>query len=274
MCAGHSSPPKSGLRCGPGSKLAHSRHVVVAVSGHKAHVQTLIAAEPFVTGDPHGTAGALRRLCSAAVKALPATGAGLSLMSDAGVRGVAAASDAASERVDELQFTLGEGPCLDAFTSRRPVLEPDMIAGGSSRWPIYAPAVRAEGVRAVFAFPLQVGAARLGVLDLYREDPGTLTAEELGQALTFADAATQMLLDGQELAQPGDAAAGLDEALEYRFELYQAQGMVMVQMGVSLVVALVVLRAYAYSHDRDLADVARDVVTRGLRIDEDRDGDD
>jgi hypothetical protein len=194
-------------------------------------------------------------------------------MSDAGVRGVAAASDAASERIDELQFTLGEGPCMVAFTSRRPVLEPDLTAGGALRWPIYAPAVRAEGVLAAFAFPLQVGAARLGVLDFYRQHSGTLSTDELAEALTFADVATTMLLDGQEKAAPGAAAAGLDEALEYRFELYQAQGMVMVQMYVSLVEALVVLRAYAFSHDRDLAEVARDVVTRGLRLDENRDDD-
>jgi hypothetical protein len=194
-------------------------------------------------------------------------------MSDAGVRGVAAASDAASERIDELQFTLGEGPCMVAFTSRRPVLEPDLTAGGALRWPIYAPAVRAEGVLAAFAFPLQVGAARLGVLDFYRQHSGTLSTDELAEALTFADVATTMLLDGQEKAAPGAAAAGLDEALEYRFELYQAQGMVMVQMDVSLVEALVVLLAYAFSHDRDLAEVARDVVTRGLRLDENRDDD-
>jgi hypothetical protein len=139
------------------------------------------------------------------------------------------------------------------------------------RWPIYAPAVRDEGVLAAFAFPLQVGAARLGVLDLYRDHQGTLSTEELAEALTFADVATTLLLDGQEQAPPGAAAAGLDQALEYRFELYQAQGMVMVQMSVSLVEALVMLRAYAFSHDRDLADVARDVVTHRLRLDEGRD---
>ena len=243
------------------------------MTDQRARVEGLVAAEPTKTDDPQGTGGALRRLCRAAVKALPALGVGLSLMSEAGVRGVAAASDAASERIDELQFTLGEGPCMDAFTSRRPVLEPDLTTGGALRWPIYASAVRVEGVQAAFAFPLQVGAARLGVLDLYREQPGTLSAGDLAEALTFADVATTMLLDGQEEAPPGAAAAGLAEALEYRFELYQAQGMVMVQLGVSLIEALVVLRAYAYSHDRNLADVARDVVTRGLRLDQGRGAD-
>jgi len=212
--------------------------------------------------------GVLRRLCGAAVKALAVSGAGVSVMTEAGGRGVAAASDAASEGIDELQFALGEGPCMAAFASRRPVLVAD-LEGGMARWPVYAPAAHNRGVRAAFAFPLQIGAARLGVLDLYREQAGSLSTEELTQALTFADVATTMLLDAQEKATPGAAAEGLDEALEYRFELHQAQGMVMVQLGVSLAAALALLRAYAYSHDRHLDEVARDVVARRLRLDKD-----
>ena len=238
-----------------------------------AQVKALVAAEPAAPEDADGMVGALRRLCGAAVRALPAAGAGLSVMTDSGVRGVAAASDEASERIDELQFALGEGPCMDAFASRRPVLESDLNGGGMARWPLYAAAANNEGVRAAFAFPLQMGAARLGVLDIYRQIPGSLSAEELAQALTFADVATTMLLDAQEEAPPGRAADGLDEALEYRHELHQAQGMVMVQLGVSLAAALATLRAYAYSHDRHLDEVARDVVTRRLRLDQHRDGD-
>jgi hypothetical protein len=236
-------------------------------------VQALIAAEPAAPADADGMVGGLRRLCSAAVRALPASGAGLSMMTESGMRGVAAASDETSERIDELQFDLGEGPCMDAFASRRPVLEADLEGGGMTRWPLYAAAAHDEGVRAAFAFPLQVGAARLGVLDIYRAVPGSLSVEELAQALTFADVATTMLLDAQEDASPGDAADGLDEALDYHFELHQAQGMVMVQLGVGLAAALALLRAYAYSHDRHLAEVARDVVTRTLRLDQVRDDD-
>jgi hypothetical protein len=157
--------------------------------------------------------GTLRRLCAAAVKAVPASGAGLSVMTDGGVRGVAAASDEASEHSDELEFDLGEGPCRDAFASGRPVLEADLAAGGMARWPLYASAPHDHGVRAAFAFPLQVGAARLGVLDLHRSLPGPLSAEELASALSFADVATTMLLDRQEEAQLGAADHGLDESL-------------------------------------------------------------
>lgn len=233
-----------------------------------ASVASLIAAEPSDPRDPGGMVGALRRLCSAAVRAIPAAGAGLSVMTDGGVRGLAAASDAASERIDELEFALGEGPCLEAFVSRRPVLEADLAGGGMTRWPLYAAAARNEGVRAAFAFPLQIGATRLGVLDLQRTAAGPLSSDELTRALSFADVATTMLLNGQDDAPPGATADGLDEALSYHYQLHQAQGMVMVQVGVSLAAALALLRAYAYSHDRQLDEVARDVVARNLRLDE------
>ena len=232
-----------------------------------AYFQALVLAEPPARGDVAGMVGGLRRLCGAVVRAVPAAGAGLSVITEAGVRGVAAASDETSGRIDELQFSLGEGPCMDAFISRRSVLEPDLGREGPARWPAYSAAAYEEGVRAVFAFPLQVGAARLGVLDLYRERTGSLTAAELARAATFADVGMTMLLDAQEQAAPGAAPEGLDAALEYRFELHQAQGMVMVQIGGSLTEALAVLRAYAYSHDRNLTEVARDVVARTLRLD-------
>ena len=102
------------------------------------------------------------------------------------------------------------------------------------------------------------------MLDLYRERPGSLSTEELTRALTFADLATTMLLDAQDAAPPGAAADGLDEALEYRFALHQAQTMVMVQLGVSLTAALALLRAYAHSHDRHLYEVAKDWWPKGF----------
>jgi hypothetical protein len=241
----------------------------MTVADRLADVRALVGAEPEMPGSAHGMLGLLQRLCSAVVRALPASGAGVTVMTDAGARGVAVASDEASERIDELQLTLGEGPCMDAFSFRRPVLEADLERGGMNRWPAYAAAAHREGVRAVFAFPLQIGAARLGVLDVYREHAGSLSAEAIAQALTFADVATEMLLDGQEHAEPGRIDLGLDEAMEYRFEVLQAQGMAMVQLGVSLGDALARMRAYAFAQDLSLSRVARDVVTRRLEFERD-----
>jgi hypothetical protein len=208
----------------------------------------------------------LGRLCRAAVELLPATGAAASLMTDTGSFVVAAASDAAAADLAELQFILGEGPCLDAYAVAAPVLVPDLAGQGTTRWPGYAAAAHERGIEAVFAFPLQVGAVRLGVLDVFLASRADLSASTLSLALTFARVATSTVLDGQAGAPAGRIPAGLDGALESQFPIHQAQGMIMVQLGVSLQEALARLRAYAYAHDRRLTDVAHDVVERRLTL--------
>lgn len=211
--------------------------------------------------------GRLRALCGAAAEELSASGVGLTVRATNGIYGMATASDPATERIEELQLTFGEGPCVDAFATSRPVLIPDLAADAMRRWPVYAPAVHDAGVRAVFAFPLQVGAVRLGALDVFRTRIGTLSRTELGHALVYADRATATLLNGQEHAT--DDADGLDDALDNRIELFQAQGMITIQLGVGLTEALTRIRAYAYAHDRRLSDVAADIVARRLHFEQD-----
>jgi hypothetical protein len=203
------------------------------------------------------------------MRALPASGVAVSLVAENGVRGLAAASDPLIAELEELQYTIGEGPSIEAYTSRRPVLAPDMADGAMTRWPGYAPAAHDQGVRAVFAFPLHVGAVRLGVLDVYRHRSGSLSDDSLVQALTFAEVAVQTLLDGQEEAPAGHLSDGLDRALDSRVALYQAQGMVMVDLGVPIADAMARLRAYAYAVGLPLHDVAREVVEGRLRLDRD-----
>ncbi|MEV8505044.1 GAF and ANTAR domain-containing protein [Actinoplanes sp. NPDC051475] len=219
---------------------------------------------------PPGDAELLHRVCAAATQTLSASGAGVSVMTEAGARGVYAASDPLTEHIEELQFVLGEGPCWDAFASRRPVLVPDLDGESPTRWPMYTPAVHDSGVRAVFSFPLQMGAVRLGVLDVFRKRTGSLTNEELTTALTFAEVTMTALLDQHEDAALNGLGDGLAETVEHRAELFQAQGMVMVQLGVPIGEALARLRAYAYAHGRRLDEVAHDVVSRRLHFDPDR----
>lgn len=218
---------------------------------------------------PGDTAGLLKRACGAAVQTLSASGAGVAVMTDDGSRGVGAASDPGSERLEALQFNLGEGPCVDAHMSRRPVLVPDLADGAMARWPAYAPRVHEKGVRAVFAFPLRVGAARLGVLDVFRDRAGKLTADELWHAMLLTDAMVAALLDRHD-QDGGDARIDeLGEAADNRAELFQAQGMVMVQLGIGIGEAIARMRAYAYAQDRRLNAVARDIVARRLHFDPD-----
>jgi GAF domain-containing protein len=231
-----------------------------------AVVVDLINRQPVLATDLVGVGGRLRRLCAAVAGALSATGAGISVLAEDGVRGISAASDAASDRLDELQFILGEGPCIDALATRRPILVPDFDQAAMMRWPGYAPAVQQGGARAVFAFPLQVGAARLGALDVFRIVPGRLSVTELALALVFAEVAVATLLDGQD-GTPAGGAGGLDDEVEHHAELFQAQGMVMVQLGVSLAEALIRIRAFTFAENRSLHDVATDIVERRLHFD-------
>jgi hypothetical protein len=206
-------------------------------------------------------------LCAACVSDLPVTGAGMALMSSLGATGMVSATDGAARTMEELQFSLGEGPCIDASERGRPVLQPQLRATAPLLWPGFGPAALDAGIEAIFAFPLQVGGIRLGVLDLYRDSAGDLDAADLREALAYADAATLVMLHLQD-QMPGDGALHPDLADRTRFRLvvHQATGMVAVQTGVSLAQALLLLRARAYSSERTLADVARDVVGRTLRF--------
>ena len=230
-------------------------------------IRNLIAAQP---GRSHGIADYLQRVCQTAARTLAASGTGISVLTDDGIRGVCAASDARSERVEELQFVFGEGPCIDAFESRRPVLVPDLSDDMVALWPMYGPAARADGIGAVFAFPLQLGAARLGVLDVFRDQPGALSSDQLNDAMTFAEITMQTLLDQHEATSDDDTDGDVADAVGYRAQLFQAQGMVMVQIGGTISEAMARMRAYAYAENRRVDEVARDVVARRLQFDPDR----
>lgn len=230
-----------------------------------------IAANESHEDEPGRPGGTLpRSLCVACAVATEVDGVGLALMSDRGHDGLVTATDGPATVMEELQFGMGEGPCVDASTSGRPVLQPELRETGSQRWPGFAPAALEAGIEAVFALPLQVGPIRLGVLDLYRDAPGPLTADQLAESLSYADAAAIMLLRLQGL-QPldGDLHPDLIDASHDLAEVHQATGMVAVQAAVTLADALLLLRAHAYSGGRSILEVACEVLHRQLRFDSD-----
>lgn len=175
-----------------------------------------------------------------------------------------AVSDRRAGLVEELQFTLTEGPCVDAARQGRPALQPDLRSAVRNRWPSFTAGALAAGLCAVFAFPLRVGAIQLGVLDLYRDTAGPLTAAELAEALCFADAATALLLHLHTQAE-SQGATGL-AAVDDRAEVHQATGVVSVHAGVSLIDALTLLRARAYAEGTPIADVAHAVLAGTLNV--------
>jgi GAF domain-containing protein len=192
------------------------------------------------------------------------SGAAIMILSGSLVSGSWCTTDATSRLIEDLQFTFGEGPCVDAHTFGKPVLEPDLADPLVRRWPAFTPPVLDAGVRSVFGFPVRIGAARLGALNLYRDTPGRLDADQHADALVLADMAARAILTVQADAPPGELAAELEAGANFHLEVHQAAGMVAVQAGCSVVDALVRLRGYAFRNDRSIDDVAEDVVRRHL----------
>ena len=207
-----------------------------------------------------------KRLCATSADVTGMSGAGIMLMSDEGPRGSLCVSNPVSDLIEQLQYTLGEGPCLDAYAEDRPVLEPDLAEPVTRRWPAFSgPAVDA-GVRSIFGFPLRVGEVRLGALNLYSHVAQALTDEQHADALVVADIAAQTVLMLQADAPPGAVSIELEAGADFQLVVHQAAGMVAVQLDIPVHDALVRLRAHAFAHERPLPDVARDVVARKLRF--------
>jgi hypothetical protein len=215
-----------------------------------------------------------RQLCEVSAKVLKMNGAGIMLMADDGPHGSACSTDEVSALIEDLQHTLGEGPCVDAYHQQRPVLEPDLVSPAAPRWLGFTAPVVAAGARAVFGFPLQTGSVRLGALNLYRTERGPLTGDQHADALVMADVATRALLEMQADAPRGRLAAGIDDGANLEHVVHQAAGMVSVQLVGTIADALLRLRAHAFGNDRSLTEVAQDVVARRLRFDRRLDGED
>jgi len=200
------------------------------------------------------------------VKITGADGAGVMLMSGEIPRGSLCTSNTVSHLIEELQYTLGEGPCVDAYQQDKVVTEPDLADPVTRRWPAFTPPTLQAGVRAIFGFPLRVGSVRLGALNLYRDRSGPLSGDQHADALVVADVAARWVLEAQAGAPLDTVADELEAGADFHFVVHNAAGIVSVQRQVSVTEALIRLRAYAFTSDRLLADVAEDVVAHRLRL--------
>jgi hypothetical protein len=231
----------------------------------RQHTRAVLDSEPNLVPD---VSMGLDRLCRAAALELALDQVSVTVITDGGSSVLVAASDHTGLSIDELQFDLGEGPAQDTYAARRPVLVPD-LRDSQGRWPGFAPAAIERGVLGIFAFPLQLGAVRFGVLTGVRAAAGVLGPQELTACLIFAEVATELLLDSSPTGAHPDP--DLRSAIHTRDEVYQAQGMVMVELGVTLEVALARMRALAFADGMSLQQLAADIVSgrRPLRASDD-----
>jgi hypothetical protein len=217
-------------------------------------------------------AGLADRLCRACVQTLSVDEAAISLILNGKPTGTFGASSPACRVLDDLQFTLGEGPCLDAVAQDSPMLVPDLADGADRRWPVYSPAILAAGMRAVYALPVAVASFPAGALCLFRAQPGSLDPTEFAGGLVAAELAALPLLDLMGAAfdaAVGEPTSGARTELGVlsRIEVNQATGVLIAQLDIGPADALIRLRAYAFAHDMSAGDVARDIIEHRLRLD-------
>ncbi|MET9262947.1 GAF and ANTAR domain-containing protein [Amycolatopsis sp. NPDC004079] len=207
----------------------------------------------------------LAQVCRSIVDSMPVDGAAVSLMVDGKHRALVLASDPVIEHLDSLQFSLGEGPSFEAYETGRPVLVPDLSQRLPASWPVFATEAGAAGFSGIFAFPLRRGAARIGAVDTYRRAAGWLTDDELGTILRGIDLVTSALLAVATAGVSGEPGNNVVSGLvRDRATVHQATGIVIAEFGIPAGQALARLRAYAYSEDKLLDEVARDIVERRL----------
>ena len=228
-------------------------------------------------------------LCATCVGLVDVDGAAVSIVTDSASSGTFGSSSETSRRLDEYQFTFGQGPCLDAVASRTPVMVPDLDSPQERRWPVLTEALLGDGIRGVFALPIMITSVCVGALDLFRARPGPLEGDSLAGAMLAAELASTPLLsliaesrhadDLDELSWPdaeqhaeGPRTDG-DEpsrAVE-RVEVYQATGMLISALDVDADEALARLRAHAMSTGQTASQVARAIIERRLLLDRDDD---
>lgn len=204
-------------------------------------------------------------LCSPYLEKLPVKGAAISVFGGT-VQETVACSDDVACKLDDLQFELGEGPRWDVRASRLPILIPDTAQGCQTRWPVFSNAVKAMNVRAMFVFPLGLGAIDIGVVELYRTSPGELDEANQATASVLTNRTSWALLRQILSQEPQyeEAFGGVDGHSLSRREIHQATGMVLVQANVNAPDALLLLRGYAFSEGLPLKEVARSVIERRL----------
>lgn len=207
----------------------------------------------------------LQTLIESSAELLDAAAAGLMLADERGALSVVAATSEESRLVEMMQFSSGNGPCLEAFASGRVVTVYD-VAAEAARWPEFAAEALMQGFRSVHAVPMRLRGSVIGTLNLFRTEVGALDAKDAAAAQGLADVATIGILQERGIRESQIARTQLQNALESRVVIEQAKGVIAQLRGLDMDAAFAVLRGHARSTGQNLRDVASRVVDRPLTL--------
>lgn len=198
-----------------------------------------------------------------AVQAIPgAQGVGLTLLESDRAQTVVATADFV-RAVDDVQYALGEGPCLSAVEASRTFTSGNL--GGEPRWPRFGPRVGRMGVHSALSLPLLLPGQVIGALSVYAHGKNVFDTHAIELGETFARSAAVSVANAQQLADADRLIGQLREALTSRAEIDQALGVVMSRTGLSATEAFTQLRTQSQSRSMKLADVARDLLGEATR---------
>jgi hypothetical protein len=205
------------------------------------------------------------KLSSPFLELLPITGVSISVFDHNRHSAVLHSTDHTAARLEELHFDLGEGPLFDAYASGAVVSVPDLAA--TERWPAFLRSAALLDVGAVFVFPLMLGAVCTGGVICYRRTSGPLdsAATYIGDSLAHAIAGPSFR---EAILLAVDEAPDEEAPIEWRRQVHQATGMVLIQLNITATDAFSRIRAYAFSSGHTVQEVANDVVTRRLDFSE------
>jgi GAF domain-containing protein len=218
--------------------------------------------------DPErGVAPTLQQIANAAKQLFRADGAGLMLVDAEGQLRWASASDQSAQNLEDGQERLAQGPCAVAFSQRLPAAirnlhtEPD--------WQDFAQVLLAEGICAALSVPVELDGGVIGTLDVYVGQPRDWDPSEVAALQAYAGLVASLLSAATTAQVKGRLANQLQAALEHRWLIERAKGVVMGREHVDAQAAFERLRGAARSSTRRLADVAKDV-TDGQPLPADR----
>jgi hypothetical protein len=209
----------------------------------------------------------LDRLAGRCVSVLGIDAAGVVLADAHGQLRATASSSERMHLIELIEVQRQDGPCLDCWRTGE-VTRADDLTEALERWPYFAPAALEAGFRSAYAVPMRLRAERLGALNLFANETDGLLAADENLAQAMADVATIGILHERFLRQREEVTEQLQVALNGRVVLEQAKGVVAEAAGVGVDAAFELLRGFARRNNLLLSEVARQVISRDLRIDD------
>jgi GAF domain-containing protein len=203
----------------------------------------------------------LTTLSDRCVEVLNIAAAGIMLATPEGRLQTITSSDETMHVVELFEIQSDEGPCLDCFHGREPVVNQDLTGrDANARWPRFAPVAVQAGFHAADAIPMRLRGQIIGALNLFQASPGSMTIDDVAIAQALADVATIAILQNRAAVETRELNAHLTAALSSRIVIEQAKGIIAERHRVPVDEAFDRLRRLARNGNRRLADVARDTV--------------